>query len=353
VSGHRFVVVRTRRRTHFFLLRCAPCLRYYRKRAKNAHGRCVTLQNIPHTGYLFVYGKQLFGRTVIVGNPNFVRAGRTLGRMNPTISAASRGRGGDVASSNKMNPPQGGRVKLLMFIDNLVSMSNGADFNSLLSMLALACSETVTVVTCLQAMPSTNNRISLGVLTADDRVAPYITQECSVHSIALIWIILYCTHPDGVMKIVDKRICYRTAQPLPGNESEGAWQQTSTSVLEAVATLCGSCIVQHSLHEVLVQAVMNNCAAAHSANFTTEANKTTFGQSGATAEKIHLLTRLLSNQAGGWPTSETCGVHGKRWRNLIEFRLQFDEHDLVTHWTTTMLAAEPEDVLCKPQLRTC
>jgi hypothetical protein len=273
--------------------------------------------------------------------------------MNATISAASRGRGGDVTSSNKTNPPQGGRVKLLMFIDNLVRMSNGADFDSLLSMLALACSETVTVVTCLQAMPSTNNRISLGVLTADDRVAPYITQECSMHSIALIWIILYCTHPDGVMKIVDKRICYRTAQPLPGNESEGAWQQTSTSVLEAVATLCGSCIVQHSLHEVLVQAVMNNCAAARSVNFTTEANKTTFGLSGATAEKIHLLTRLLSNQAGGGPTSDTCAVQGKRWRYLIEFRLQFDEHDLVTHWTTTMLAAEPEDVLCKPQLRKC
>jgi hypothetical protein len=52
--------------------------------------------------------------------------------------------------------------------------------------------------------------------------------------------------------------------------------------------------------------------------------------------------------AGIGLSNSTCGVDGQRWRYLIEFRLQFDEHDLVTHWTTTMLAAEPEDIMCKP-----
>jgi hypothetical protein len=122
-------------------------------------------------------------------------------------------------------------------------------------------------------------------------------------------------------------------------------------VLEAVVTLCGSCVVQQSLQELLIQAVTNNSTAASATHGIVGAGHTASGQSGATAEKIHLITRLLSSQAGWKPSPNLSGVEGKRWRYLIEFRLQFDEHDLVTHWTTTMLAAEPEEILLKPQLR--
>jgi hypothetical protein len=220
--------------------------------------------------------------------------------MNATETAASRRRSGDVASSNKTDSPQGSRSKLLMFIDNLVHVSNGADFDSLLSILALGCCETVTVVTSLQAMPSTNNRISLGVLTADHRVAPFITQEPSVHSIALVWIILFCSHPDGVMSIVDKRICYRTTQSAQGNGKMLAPQQTPTSILEAVVTLCGSCIVGQSLQDILTQAERSNSTAASAAHGTSQTSQATRGQSSATAEKIHLCTRLLSRQESGY-----------------------------------------------------
>jgi hypothetical protein len=271
--------------------------------------------------------------------------------MNAAVLTGSRGWVGGGDSSNKTNPQQGGRSKLLMFIDNLVHMGNGTDFNSLLSVLGLACCETVAVASCLQSQPSTNNRVSQGVLTSDHRVAAYVTQEPSVHSIALVWMILYCAHPDGVMKIVDKRICYRIAQPPPANVLESAALRTSTSVLEAVVTLCGSCTVQQSLQELLIQAVMNNSSAASVTHVTVNAGHTASDQSGATAEKIHLITRLLSSQAGCKPSLNVNGAAGKRWRYLIEFRLQFDEHDLVTQWTTTMLAAEPEEILLKSQPR--
>jgi hypothetical protein len=122
--------------------------------------------------------------------------------MNAAVLTGSRGRVGAGDSSYKTCPPQGGRSKLLMFIDSLVHVGNGTDFNSLLSVLELACCETVTVVSCLQSQPSTDNRVSLGVLTSDHRVAAYVTQEPSAHSIALVWMILYCAHPDGVMKVV-------------------------------------------------------------------------------------------------------------------------------------------------------
>jgi hypothetical protein len=271
--------------------------------------------------------------------------------MNAAVLTGSRGRVGAGDSSYKTCPLQGGRSKLLMFIDSLVHVGNGTDFNSLLSVLELACCETVTVVSCLQSQPSTNNRVSLGILTSDHRVAAYVTQEPSAHSIALVWMILYCAHPDGVMKIVDKRICYRIAQPPPANVLEIASQRTSTSVLEAVVTLYGSCIVQQSLQELLIQAVTNNSTAANATHGTVDADRTATARSGATAEKIHLITRLLSSQAGSKPSTDGNGVEGKRWRYLIGFRLQFDEHDLVTHWTTTMLAAEPEEILLKPKLR--
>jgi hypothetical protein len=271
--------------------------------------------------------------------------------MNATVLTGSCSPRGGVPSSNQTYPAQVRRGKLLTLIDNLVHVSNSADFNSLLSILALACCEAVTVVTCLQALPSTNNRISLDVLTADHRTTPYITQESSAQSIALVWIILYCAHPDGVMKIVDKRICYRIALRQPANVLESASQRTSTSVLETVVTLCGSSIVQQSLQELLIQAEMNNSTAANVTHDTVDADRTATAHSGATAEKIHLITLLLSSRAASKPSTNADGVEGKRWRYLIEFRLQFDEHDLVTHWTTTMLAAEPEEILLKPQLR--
>jgi hypothetical protein len=270
-----------------------------------------------------------------------------------------------------------GRKMLLNLVDSLVIFFNLADLESLLSMLAVSCSDNVVVKTCLEAPTSSNNRKSLGVLTTDDRVVPYITHSQTVASITLIWLLLYAAHPDGVIKVIDKRICYRTYKPAASmlGTLDGILPPP-VSILEVVVTVCGFCVVPQLLQRVLERAVSTiggslqpvaACQHKQCANHST-AGPTSCLSSGASASAkdsaaavksdalsvLHSVSHLTaefaaksqSHMSDQWNNvgSGTFAVASQRWRYLIEFRLQFDEHDLVTHWTTTMLAAEPEVV---------
>jgi hypothetical protein len=265
------------------------------------------------------------------------------------------------------------RKKLLSIIDSMVKMHNEADFESLMGILSVSCSKNVVVITCLEAPSSTNKLKVPSVSIGDNHAAPYITQEKSVRSVALIWMLLHTAHPDGIMKIIDKRICYRALSPVApadhgsvtnfGETLPTAVAVPSASLAEMVVTLCGSCIVQRPLHEVLVQATLEQTdrrfgqsplqsavdIVDHRIFLPANAAVTAAPVSGPVQEIIvakeaEALARLLATHVGQRAAGGADSVDGTRWRYLIEFRLQFDEHDLVTHWTTTMLAAEPEDV---------
>jgi hypothetical protein len=275
-------------------------------------------------------------------------------------------------STGQDNATDENRKKLLSIIDSMVKMHNEADFESLMGMLSVSCSKNVVVITCLEA-PSGTNKLKVPNVLSDSHAAPYITQEKSVRSVALIWMLLHTAHPDGIMKIIDRRICYRALSPVApadhgsktnfGETVPTAVAVPSASLAEMVVTLCGSCIVQRPLHEVLVQATLEQTdrrfgqsplqsavdivdhrifLAANAAVIT--APETEPVQEIIVAKEAEALARLLATHVGQRAAGGGDSVDGTRWRYLIEFRLQFDEHDLVTHWTTTMLAAEPEDV---------
>jgi hypothetical protein len=252
-----------------------------------------------------------------------------------------------------------GRAALLCLSDAVVKLFNDADFESLMSLLALTCCEKVVVKACV---PSSNNRISTGVLISDDRVLAYIAQESSTYSIALICMLLQSIHPDGVMKIIDKRICYHSYK------ARGVNPTSPTSVMEVVVMLRGSRVVPRCLHELLQEATIEQRNAQEQLSpcsqhiSTVQASEREFGASRtavvstghgtSSAEVIALSTVVGKCITKRSAVADSCHqvddddtYEGHGWRYLIEFRLQFDEHDLVTHWTTTMLAAEPEELI--------
>jgi hypothetical protein len=295
--------------------------------------------------------------------------------MDPTsLQSRAPGRTDDTVTKSELaDNATVGRQKLLNLLDRCVKMYNEVDFEALMRAFTMSCNEAVHVRTCLAPPTITNNRKSVGVLTVDDRVVPYVTQKRTVSSIATVWKLIHSAVPDGVMKIIDKRICYRAAkQPFSDRictPAGGGKGQVTGSCMEVVATLCGTRAIQQSLHEVLKRELteLADPADIYSVvqgendrnSFTTTTAPVQYRAAPVPASNgvnvavgLDALCTLLTAETRAGAESNTVPVvAGKRWRYLIEFRLQFDEHDLVTHWTTTMLAAEPEEILLKPQLR--
>jgi hypothetical protein len=289
-----------------------------------------------------------------------------------------------IAGASTFTVDTHGRKQLLSLVDSLVAFFNSADLESLLSTLAVRCYDNVTVKTCLEAAESTNNRKSLAVLTPDDRVVPYITQDKSVASVTFVWALLYAAHPDGVMKVIDKRICYRTYKAA--TTMQGAPAEVSAlpfSILEVVVSMCGICVIPQLLQQVLARAVQTSCVSPrlvvesqaksranpgvveYRQSPAKKASETTNNRGAAVESDTPSIFQNVNNlvaeyalrrrahtpDQGSNAVMDDPTALGGRWRYLIEFRLQFDEHDLVTHWTTTILSAEPEEILLKPQLR--
>jgi hypothetical protein len=295
--------------------------------------------------------------------------------MDPTsLQNRAPGRTDDLVTKSVLaNHATVGRQKLLNLLDHCVKMYNEVDFEALMRVFATSCNEAVHVRTCLAPPTITNNRKSVGVLTVDDRVVPYVTQKSTVSSIATVWKLIHSAVPDGVMKIIDKRICYRAAkQPFSDRTltpAGGGKGQVTGSCIEVVVALCGTRAIQQSLHEVLKleSTELANPAETCSVDqgdknrhgFTTTTAPEQYRTARVPASKsvnvavgLDALCTLLAAETRAGAESNTVSVVAvKRWRYLIEFRLQFDEHDLVTHWTTTMLAAEPEEIFLKPQQR--
>jgi hypothetical protein len=444
------------------------------------------------------------------------------GKVNHSSSSRS-----EVPKNAKSSRLRRSRAELLSFVDAAVGAFNGADFESLTSMLAMTCVEGMVVQTCLDAPAMSDARSQMFLYPQAECPVPIMAGRNGISAVLTMWLLLHIAHPDGVMQIIDKRIFHQKALrrtlpavhhsslksvaapmlaslpcvPLPPRQEplsmsapsvsptfrvqqQQAQQQQApsrpVSIVEAVVKMSGHCITEQSLHELLrsiiehcsmlecvggsnlgagmdasnntsgntsssasgtitpasaarVAAADNAGASATSANASVHAgpvpvsivgveflsvlisaylvrgniptsafsgidntvsvdseNSTTDASSEVdevsyyrrlvqhnrqlhglqdllgsapttnltTAETSAAHTRSASTTASAFNSTntsakvsaadglgdETAHREGKRWRYLIEFRLQFDEHDLLTHWTTTMLAAEPEDV---------
>jgi hypothetical protein len=287
-----------------------------------------------------------------------------------------------------------GRAQLLRMMDALVEHYNTGDFDSLVITLAANCSNEVKVVTDLEVPQSTDDGNTSTTyhdtaITNTCRNVTYVDQEKSSSSIALIWMVLHTIYPDGVMKLVDKRICYRPNRSRYWSLGVQAGHVSPVSparVMEVVVELYASCTVLWSLQHMLVLAIdatrqcleltsgdgasatsiadepelqgfRSNLRTANSTPDDTPITCKRVQQHGSAATaSLQILAGLVATYTGvaphdrlaSWSNGTVCAVRGttenRKWRYLIELRLQFDEHDLVTHWTTTMLAAEPDPV---------
>jgi hypothetical protein len=256
-----------------------------------------------------------------------------------------------------------GRKTLLSFIESLVELGNSKNFDSMTSLLAMSCNESVVVDISLQSVA--NNKVNIAVSTNEVRVLSHVALRSNSQSIALIWIVLHAADIDSEMVIIDKRVCYRNYKTKRNSTRKSnvkvRERASMKSVLEVVVELRSSCEVEQSLQEVLPRVAVKHssdllhaqlaASACHchfrsslhccSALTTVTPGTSDCGRYGTASTEPNISNRLLAKHG----ENGTCfTTEGQRWRYLIEFRLQFDEHDLVTHWTTAMLAAEPEDV---------
>jgi hypothetical protein len=466
-----------------------------------------------------------FRSSNIVGQGQREGGGREYDEGKVNHSSSSRS---EVPKNAKSSRLRRSRAELLSFVDAAVGAFNGADFESLTSMLAMTCVEGMVVQTCLDAPAMSDPRSQMFLYPQAECPVPIIAGRNAISAVLTMWLLLHIAHPDGVMQVIDKRIFHQKVlrrtlpaahhsslksvaapmlaslpcAPLPPRQEplsmsapsvsptfrvqqQQAQQQQQApsrpvSIVEAVVKMSGHCITEQSLHELL-RSIVEHCsmlecvggsglgagmgasnrtsgttthsesgtitpasatraaaadnagASATSANASVHAgpvpvsivgveflsvlisaylvrgniptsafngidnavsvdseNSTTDASSEAdevsyyrrlvqhnrqlhglqdllgslrttnltTAETSAAHTRSASTTASAFNSTntsakvsaadglgdETAHSEGKRWRYLLEFRLQFDEHDLLTHWTTTMLAAEPEDV---------
>lgn len=151
------------------------------------------------------------------------------------------------------------RAELIELVDLLIKSSGETDFESVASLLAISCDENVFVQSNL--MPP-----NLSMDSAPDVLS---NERKGSSSVLAIWLLLYLTHPNGVMKIIDKRICYRKVlktslfqaprnkcsaliDPLPLVVAPAPVNSDAVvSILEVVVKFNGTCITLEPLHKIL------------------------------------------------------------------------------------------------------
>lgn len=95
------------------------------------------------------------------------------------------------------------RIQMLQLPDPLIAAFNVADFETFAKTLRLVCASDVEVV-CKLIPP-------MPTLESSPDPPIFQQQHCleGVSALLLLWILLRETHPDAVLQIIGKRICYR------------------------------------------------------------------------------------------------------------------------------------------------
>jgi hypothetical protein len=117
---------------------------------------------------------------------------------------------GECISDNCTDSRPASRSTLLNFVDSLVLQFNAADFDKLAMTLLTACTVDVISHTDLDPARLMDKKVAADVAVVVGDVCRHPAQLRGVAPVLLIWTLLLESHPDGVMQILDKRICYRT-----------------------------------------------------------------------------------------------------------------------------------------------
>jgi hypothetical protein len=130
--------------------------------------------------------------------------------VGATADSAEQGRTSPITITTTISPKA--RSQLLHFLDPLVLMFNVADFDTLAASLVATCSKNVVVHTKLVPDGVAGQSPSATSFCPGNLVPEYL-RASGVSAVLLFWMLLHEAHPDGVMQIIDKRICYRTVLP--------------------------------------------------------------------------------------------------------------------------------------------
>jgi hypothetical protein len=326
----------------------------------------------------------------------------------------------DPDPSSPVAPPANlkSRSQLLHFIDPLVLMFNEADFDALAAALADACSRDLMLHAELDAKYSNTGRPTNPPVRA-----------CGMPSVLLLWMLLHEAHPDGVMQIVDKRICYRTvlrdgsmAEPpasasssiqiqsnasrdgdfctssssssSSSSNSSSASQGSSASsrhssnrpvsIVEIVIKLSGACITTRPLHGLFhdlargplpslsitprssgtenastasdesaqvdsVASYISACLSRRDLSPASRAQRRGNENDHPVVKKARFEASNMGSVRTQPPAEARRGddrevglgsLHEHSRRYLLEMRLVYNECDVITDWTATVLAAE-------------
>lgn len=95
------------------------------------------------------------------------------------------------------------RNQMVQLLDPLISAFNAADFDSFAKTLRRMCAKDVEVV-CKLIPP-------MPTLESSPDPPIFQQQHClkGISALLLLWILLHESHPDAVLQIIGKRICYR------------------------------------------------------------------------------------------------------------------------------------------------
>lgn len=169
------------------------------------------------------------------------------------------------------------RDQLLKLLDSMVLAFNVADFDIFAKTLSGSFTSNATVK--IRLFPKETNPYFQTNMSLENNFT-----TTGISSVLLLWMLLHKTHPDGVMQIIDKRICYRQILHKPwvsapavaavsndykeSNITEGIPSSSPTatatvpphtsptvaaapvSIIETVIKFTGSCITLHSIHEL-------------------------------------------------------------------------------------------------------
>jgi hypothetical protein len=320
-------------------------------------------------------------------------------------------------------------------------MFNAADFDELAANLAATCSRNVVVHTKLVPDGVVGQTPPVKPFCPGNPVPEYL-HTSGVSAVLMFWMLLHEAHPDGVMQIIDKRICYRTVLPdriltpraitsaasrlslaekiqateqtekagpsslvssprtsdcvktalagasgnksAPtiteiGNNNINKGNESPVSIVEVVLKLSGACITTHSLHDLFCDlssdtvppliAVSGDAGsvdvdAPQNATYDTEAfsryistclTKECCSAACMAAREAgcicpaakkpkfdpnSLKVAEIRSSQSAVASGPADFLHEHSRRYLLELRVVFDQYDVITDWTATVIAAE-------------
>lgn len=284
------------------------------------------------------------------------------------------------------------RAQLLQTLDPIVMAFNAADFETLAKSLRTICSKDVVLLCKLSPDLITEDEVQ--IVDIDTYIFPeppidtndkFYHHLSGVSALLLLWVLLHETHPDAVMQIIDKRICYRQVVNLKSdhpciedslldkgsprsrnrNSIQSVVTQAPVTIIEAVLKFSGSCLASRSLDDLFADLARHTGVLAPICPSTSSSNVAKVVGSAGMKMNPNALAEYISNYLthGSFDEAETpheTGVAASKAnlvganksdthrfklqqtsrKYLADVRLVLNELDLVTDFEFEICAAE-------------